>query len=111
MSDFSFSATAKCNKCGAYLSASDESCDHDGKLIEDHVFRRLSGGRDSITGVKSANGYKWQKLKEKIGDDWIAYQYLGPRDSVTRMLTAKWDSIEELPMQEMSLDAPKDLSE
>lgn len=112
MSDFSFSSTAECGMCGNYLSASNESCDHGGKVVSVHVFRRLHGGRDSITGVKTTHVYKWQKLQEKLGEEWIAYQYIGTRESVHTMLrTGMWHSIEELPMQEMSLNAPKDLSE
>lgn len=112
MSDFSFSATAECDKCGTYLSASDESCDHNGEPVQVHVFRRLHGDRDTITGIESTMSYKWSLLKEKIGDDWIAYQYIGTRESIHTMIrNMKWNSIKELPMQEMSLDAPTDLSE
>jgi hypothetical protein len=111
MSDFSFTATAECDLCGRYLSSSDEDCDHGGHPVETHVFRRLFGGRDSMTGVESTVRHKWHKLEEKVGDDWIAYQYLGPRCSVTTMLNGTWDSVEDLPVASTSVDAPDDVGE
>ncbi len=112
MTDFTFTSTAECDLCGAYLSSSDDECDHDGQPIETHVFRRLSEGRDSMVGVECAIRHKWHALEEKVGEDWIAYQWLGTRESVENMLSGTmWDDIEDLPMRAMSLDAPEDLSE
>lgn len=52
----------------------------------------------------------WYKLEEKIGDDWIAYQYLGPRDQVESMLTdIMWDDVSDLPMRAMATHAPDDV--
>ena len=112
MTDFSFSATAECDLCGAYLSASDEECDHDGKPVDKHVFRRLGEGRESLTGVRCTPRQKWYKLGEKIGEDWIAYEYLGTKDHVNSMLDGSfWDGIEDLPKISMSVDAPSDVGE
>jgi hypothetical protein len=112
MSDFSFTATAQCEKCGSYLSSSNEKCDHDGLTVEKHVFRHISNGRDSITGVHSTAQHKWYALEEKLGEDWIEYEYIGPKQSVNRMLNSStWDSVEDLPRQSMSLDAPRDVAE
>lgn len=105
MSDFSFSATAECDKCGAYLSSSDEDCDHGGRPVETHVFREIGGGRDSMIGVESTIRYKWQRLEERVGDDWIAYEWLGTKESVNNMLKSNaWSSVSELPSQATSLD-------
>lgn len=101
MSDFTFTATAECDKCGAYLSSSDADCDHNGQPVEKHVFRRLGGGRESLTGVKCTVRYKWDALEEKVGDDWIAYQWLGTKSSVNRMMEYH-DSVEELSHQQMA---------
>lgn len=112
MTEFTFSATAECDLCGAYLSSSDEDCDHDGQPVDVHVFRRLSDGRESMIGVECAIRYKWYALEEKVGDDWIAYQWLGTRESVENMLSGNmWESIEDLPHRAMSLDAPNDVGE
>jgi hypothetical protein len=112
MSDFSFSATAECNECGAYLSSSDEDCDHNGQPVSTHIFRRLGEGRDSMTGVQSTPMHKWYRLEEKLGDDWIAYEYLGPKDQVEAMLNGDtWDSVKELPKLAMSLDAPSNVGD
>lgn len=110
MSDFTFSATTQCDLCGTYLSSSDETCDHNGKTISVHLFRRLREGRDSLIGVESAPSQKWNLLEEKVGDDWIAYQYIGTRSTVTSMLSGghTWNTIEELPLIEMSIHASKD---
>jgi len=111
MTDFTFTSTAECDKCGAYLSASDEECDHDGQPVDVHVFRRINEGRESMIGVECAIRYKWHALEEKIGEDWIAYQWLGTRESVENMLNGYWDSVEDLPKRAMSLDAPSDVGE
>lgn len=108
MGDFTFTSTAECELCGKFLSSSDEDCDHDGQIVETHLFRRIGGGRDSLVGVECTVRRKWHKLEEKVGDDWIAYEWLGPRSSVEAMVNGiMWDSIEDLPMMEMSADAPK----
>ena len=112
MTDFTFSSTAECDLCGAYLSSSDEECDHDGKTVSKHIFRRLHEGRDSITGVECTYSQKWYKLEEKVGDDWIAYQYIGTKEQVNRWLThGQWGGIGDLPMISMSTSAPSDVGE
>lgn len=69
------------------------------------VFRRLYAGRDSMIGVEATVQNKWVPLKEKVGDDWIAYQWLGTREHVERLLEDGYESIEDIPVQEISLDA------
>lgn len=108
---FSFTATAQCDKCGQLLGSSDEGCSHDNQTVSKHVFRRLSEGRDSIEGVEATAGWKWYKLKERVGDDWIAYEYLGTKEHVNAMLDGSYDSVEELPRLTMSVDAPADVGE
>lgn len=110
MTDFTFTSTSECDMCGKYLSSSDEECDHDGHTVETHVFRRMNEGRDSMVGVKSTTQHKWYALEEKIGDDWIAYQWLGTRDEVNSSLK-RYDCFAKIPMRAMSLDAPTDVGE
>lgn len=108
MSDFTFSATAECNKCGRYISSSDKECDHNGHTVNKHLFRRLGEGRSSMTGVLSTSMYKWVKLEEKIGEEWIEFVYIGTKDSVENMLnSSSWDSVAGLPTQSMSYEAPR----
>jgi hypothetical protein len=109
---FSFTATAKCDHCGQLLGSSDENCDHDGKSVKAHVFRRLGEGWESLTGVEAIVTYKWYKLAEEIGEDWIAYEYLGTKSHVNSMLEGSmWDDVEDLPKISMSVDAPSDVRE
>jgi hypothetical protein len=108
---FSFTATAKCDYCGQLLSDSDEECDHDGHDVQKHVFRRMGEGRDSIVGVETTARYKWYKLAHEVGEDWIGHEYLGEKGSVNAMLAASWESVEDLPKQAMSLDAPRDVND
>lgn len=109
---FSFTATARCERCGQLLQSSDEECDHDGEPVDKHVFRRLAGGRDSLIGVKTTPSWKWQRLKEKVEDDWIAYEYLGTKSHVNAMLQdVMWSSVEELPRKGMSIHAPNSVEE
>lgn len=106
MSDFSFSSTAECELCGAYLSSSDEDCDHNGQDVAKHVFRRIASGRESMVGVKCCRTMAWDKLKEKVGDDWIGYEYLGTKEYVNENLSAgTWDSVSDMPRQAMALSA------
>lgn len=112
MSDFSFVGTAECDYCGGTLSSSDEDCDHDGQSVDTHVFRRMGGGRASMKGVKSTPQYKWHRLKENVGDDWIAYQYIGTKQHVNSMLNGRmWSDVADLPTIAMSPSAPSELSE
>lgn len=109
---FSFTATAQCDKCGQLLGSSDEKCDHDGRPVDKHVFRYLTGGRDTLVGVNTTPGYKWYALEEKVGEDWIGYVYLGTKDHVNSMLNGSfWDGVEDLPKVSMSVDAPKDVGD
>lgn len=90
--------------CGAYLSSSDEDCDHDGQEVTKHLFREIAGGRDSLVGVECCETLAWQKLQEGVGDDWIGYEYLGPKPWVNENLRAgTWDSIEDMPKRSMAL--------
>jgi len=110
MSDFSFTATASCEKCGAYLQSSDEVCEHGGQTVKTHVFRKIGCGRESIVGVDATIRHKWQRLEERVGDDWIKYEWLGSKESVNNMLKSNaWSSVSELPSQATSLDAPDDV--
>lgn len=109
MSDFSFSATARCSECGAYLSSSSEECDHNGSEVNTHVFREIGQGRDSLVGVESTIRYKWYKLEDTVGEEWKKYEWLGTRDDVNNLLGDKWSTIEELPKRAMALDAPRDV--
>ncbi len=110
---FSFTATARCDKCGEYLSSSDETCDHNDSTTATHVFRRLSEGRESVIKVESTAGWKWYALKEAVEDDWIAYQYIGEETAVEYRLQSSVgaDTISGLPAITMSLDAPDGVEE
>lgn len=111
MSDFTFTSTAECESCGAYLSSSSDDCDHDGRTATERVFRRLREGRESLVAVTATKDYKWHKLAENV-DEWIAYQYIGTWGEVNTMLGQScWQAIEELPTMETSLDAPSDVAE
>lgn len=107
---FSFTATAQCDACGQLLSSSDEDCDHDGRSVDAHVFRRLGEGRESLIAVETTILWKWYRLKELVEDDWIAYQWLGTKEYVNSLLTPE-RGIKELPHIEMSCDAPQDVTE
>lgn len=112
MSDFTFTATARCDVCGQYLSSSNEDCDHNGVTAEKHVFRQMGNGRESLVGVRATPKWKWYQLEEIVGDDWIKYEYLGSKDTVNNLLNSStWDSVEDLPKVSMSLDAPSDVGE
>lgn len=107
---FSFSATARCGKCGEYLSSSDEECDHDGQEVQQHVFRHITD--DDVVAVEATARYKWHALKREWGEDWIAYEWLGPRESVQNMVTSStWDGVKDIPKRAMSLDAPSEVAE
>jgi hypothetical protein len=111
MTDFTFTSTAECGLCGAHLSSSDEDCDHDGTPVDTWTFRRLYEGRDSLVGVECTNSQKWYKLEEKVGDDWIAYQFIGRRNVIESMLSSHWDSVEDLPVRSTAVAAPSDVGE
>lgn len=100
---FSFTATAQCDLCGAYLSSSDEECDHEGENVTYQMFRRI--GTDELLSVEASDSWKWQRLEE-LRDDWIAYQWLGSKERVKSFVsTPTWDGPEDVPHLEMSVDA------
>lgn len=115
MSDFSFTATAECDYCGAMLSSSDEDCDSCSEEdVYQQVFRRISskGDEPDTLTVMSTHQYKWYKLEQEVGDDWIGYEWLGPRECVQNMIGLHmWETIEDIPKRAMSLDAPSDVGE
>jgi uncharacterized protein YfiM (DUF2279 family) len=109
---FSFTATAKCDACGQLLGSSTEECDHDGASVNIHVFRKLGEGRESLVGVEATATYKWYALAEDVGEDWIAYQYIGTKGHTNSMLDGvSYSSVEELPHISMSCDAPADVED
>lgn len=115
MSDFTFTATAECDYCGGLLSSSDEDCDSCSESdIHQQMFRRISSDEDNpeTLAVMATHDYKWYKLEREVGDDWIAYEWLGPRESVQNMIGLHmWETIHDIPKRAMSLDAPNDVGE
>lgn len=109
---FSFTATAQCDFCGAYLSSSDEECDHDGYDVERLMFRRIGSGQPKLITIEATKGHMWYKLKKQVGEDWIAYEYLGPHSWVKKNTGSNiWPDVEDIPKRSMSIDAPDDVSE
>lgn len=113
MGDFSFSSTAQCDYCGNMLSASDEDCDECSPADRSQqMFRRITSDDDApdTIVVEATPKHKWYKLQAELGEDWIAYEWLGPRPSVQKMVgTYAWDTIHDIPKRQMSLDAPNDV--
>lgn len=109
---FSFSATARCNLCGEYLSSSDEECDHKGQKPVENMFRRIGEGEPNVVSVRACPGFHWYALKDMVGEDWIAYQWLGPKGMVKNMVgMSSWETIDDIPYRSMSTDAPKEVEE
>ena len=98
---FDFTATAQCKYCGNYLDSSDAECQHSGQSVRPHIFRRLKS--DKLTVIRATPEYKWQKLANTKGEDWIAWVYIGTRSLVSKYLERY--SIEDIPQISMSLDA------
>jgi len=113
MSDFTFSSTVECDYCGSMLTASDEECDEcSPEDREQQVFRRLTSDGDSpeTIMVEAVGRHRWYRLEEEVGDEWIAYEWLGPRTSVQRMLADDGcETLQDVPRQKMSLHAPSDV--
>lgn len=68
MGNFSFSATAECERCGKYLSSSDEDCDNcaDWELGR-YRFIHISED-DRVEQVWAINPIRaWYELGEKVG--------------------------------------------
>ena len=113
MSDFSFTSTAVCDYCGNMLGSSDEECDEcEPEDRKQQVFRRLTSEGDSpdTIMVDAVGQHRWHKLEEEVGEDWIAYEWLGPRESVQKMVGSyMWETIQDIPKRQMSIDAPDDV--
>jgi len=112
MSGFTFSATARCDKCGNMLSSSDEVCDHNGKSVQKHFFKEITTSDPKVMQVESTHSWRWYALAEATSDEWIGYAWLGRRETVNAFLSGStYESVEDLPKQETSLDAPTDVNE
>ena len=113
MSNFTITATAECDYCGNLLSSSDEECDACMPANRKRqLFRRINAHSAEIETivVDATFGHKWQKLADELGEDWIAYEYLGPKESVEHMLTSgMWNTLADIPRREMSANAPSDI--
>lgn len=107
---FSFSATARCDLCGEYLSSSDEVCDHKGQKPTENMFRHIT--EDKVVSVEACPGWHWYALKDMVEDDWIAYEWLGPKSLVKNLVgSASWETVDDIPSRAMSFDAPKEVEE
>lgn len=106
MSDFSFAATAQCHTCGEYLDSSDEECTHPDKIVRQHLFRRINSS--DVVAISATMDYKWPALKRRV-DNFVEWQWLGPRASVQPMVGTVADSVENVPHRAMAHDCPKDL--
>jgi hypothetical protein len=106
---FDFTATARCDYCGNYMNDSDEECEeHTSQDLSLHFFRRLTS--DNVCAVRATSEYKWHKLADMQGDDWIAWLYIGERSYVQSMFAKKGnDSMSDIDHRQMSLDAPHDI--
>jgi len=109
MNGFDFTATARCEYCGNYMSNSDAQCEeHTPDDISLHFFRRFSTGQ--LYAVRATADYKWYKLHEKKKDDWIAWAYIGDRNRIHQIHSSNHrGSVEDSKQIEMSLDAPHDI--
>lgn len=105
---FSITATAKCDYCGGMLSSSDSDCDHNDNPVSDHIFRRLKEGGDSLICMEATRDWMWFDLKESVGEDWIAYQYLGTREQVERMYEDA-ENVSSMKPKALSIDAPSEV--
>ena len=100
---FTFTATAECDICGAYLSSSDEVCDHDGEDTDTYVFRRLGEGASSIRTVEATPAWLWGALKAEVGDEWLLYAYLGSVQMVETF--KKYESLDDMKHLQLACDA------
>lgn len=113
MSDFSFTATAECDYCGNLLGSSDGNCDECSEEGRYQQFFRAIGDREPhVICVEATHDYKWYKLASEVGEDWIAYEWLGPRESVQSMVgLSSWETIDDVPGRAISADAPNDVAD
>ena len=103
---FTITASAECRYCGNLLSSSDEDCDQCSWETRDcHLFRRI--GSANLYAVYATFEHRWEAFRDRITDDWRAWEYLGTRSLVQAMLDGTiFDSVEDLPRRELSIDAP-----
>ena len=85
MGNFSFTATAECDRCGAYLSSSDEECAECSEdALERYHFERIGSGE--IQTVWAINPIRaWYELHEQDVDDLIPW-----RQVETDQLSIHW---------------------
>lgn len=56
--------------------------------------------------------YRWHKLADQLDEEWKAYEWLGPRESVQNMVGRyMWETIQDIPRRQMSHEAPSDVGE
>lgn len=78
------------------------------------MFRRITSEEDkpAVITVEATGNHKWYKLESEMSDDWIAYEWLGPRWSVQNMVGSQmFETIEDVPKRAMSFNAPDDVGE
>ena len=109
---FDLKASARCDKCGNYLSSSSEECDHDGEEVNRQFFRRTVRGEPETMVVEATPPWKWYRLAQVMEEDWIAYEWCGTRSQVKSMIAEDmWDDVSDIPKIAMSVDAPSDVEE
>lgn len=102
---FDFSATAQCDYCGNYMNSSDKECEHGDSEVLPLFFRHVS--TDELTCIRSTPEYKWQKLANSKGEDWIAWVFIGRRSLVSSYLERT--TVDDIPSIAFSVDARIDV--
>jgi len=76
MSNFSFTATAQCDRCGNYLSSSDEECDEClGMPLISYHFVDITGNSSEKIVIDAVNSRQaWQKLSDRDHDSPLVWK-------------------------------------
>jgi len=108
MSNFTFSAPGSCQYCGTLLGHG-EDCDNCSKeQREQHFFRGIGSTEPETLTIESTMDFRWYKLANEIGQDWIKYEWLGTRDDVNGMIGIEmWDDIREIPRRQHPTEVPE----
>jgi hypothetical protein len=98
--------STECDYCGDKLK--DGKCSgHTEEQVMEHVFRHLKTSEKLV--VKTTPDYKWQRLSEQKGDEWVEWAYIGTSEIVSGHMKVS-DNLGEVPILQTCIDAEVDAS-
>jgi|APHM01.1.fsa_nt_gi hypothetical protein len=100
---FDFTATARCEVCGNYMSSPDSCNEHSTDDVKKHVFRHMKNDTE-MKKIHATPEYKWQRLYDLFPYTWMQFEYIGSQEIVDQYKRHGFN-FQEIPMLQVCTHA------